>query len=286
MDREIAHIINLNDAYGKPLPYMNPEAVRMTEDGHIDQGAHHRAIAIARDLLRLGHWDGQQIIRIADPYKIFNSLDNYCTVAYEEEYGELVVRRADAPTPIEDIKTLTDVIEEDSPAYLTSAEALEQIAGDSFWESINHHAAQSAMDVSEEDEAWNAIKTTCRKGATAMFGLLPEMQARTVIDFYYDGEDESSGPYEMLLLLAVPFSTFQQEYALLTAQGYRFRSDVGSWDKMTCPHCGSQHGSSPIYQQRLNDEWVGLERSFNICLSCFYVTEWVQRHYPAAQGVA
>lgn len=276
MDREIAHVINLNDATGKPLPYMNPEAVRMTEDGHIDQGAHHRAIAIARDLLRLGHWDGQQIIRIADPYKIFNNLDNYCTVAYEDEYGELVVRHAEPPCPLSGIKTLTDVIEEDTPAYLISTESL--------WENINHHAAQSAMDVSEEDEAWNAISSQCRRGATVMFGLLPEMQARTVIYSYDDGEGEASGMYAMLLLAAIPFSTFQQEYALLTEQGYQFRSDVGSWNQ--CPACGSHHGSSPAYQQRLNDEWVGIERSFNICLSCFYVTEWVQRHYPAAQGAA
>jgi hypothetical protein len=88
-------VFNLADANGRPFPPMDSRKVLLTEDGLIDQGALHRAIAIARELCRMGRWDGQEFIRIADPYGIYNSLDQYVylvTVA-----GELTVRKALAP---------------------------------------------------------------------------------------------------------------------------------------------------------------------------------------------
>lgn len=95
--KKAAQIINLDDAEGKPLPSMHSSMVLLTEDGPTDQGALHRAIAIARDLVRLGHWDGRSEIRIADPYAIYNRVEHFVTVAYEPDYRALVVRKAEKP---------------------------------------------------------------------------------------------------------------------------------------------------------------------------------------------
>lgn len=92
-----ADVIDLNQAGGNPLVSINSQMVNMTFDGPTDEGARHRAIVIARDLCRLGHWDGKDPIRIADPYGIYNRVDQYVTIAYEAEYGEIVVRKAEKP---------------------------------------------------------------------------------------------------------------------------------------------------------------------------------------------
>lgn len=123
--------------------------------------------------------------------------------------------------------------------------------------------------------------------APAMCGILPEMQQRTVIDAYHDDGDDLDIPYTMMLLLAVPLSVFEKEYHALTQDGYQIRSDVGGWKNLHCPNCGCNIGTSPMYQQRSGEgKWLGIERSFNICLGCFHVTEWVQQRYPTVTGAA
>lgn len=92
-----ADVIDLNQAGGNPLVSINSQMVNMTFDGPTDAGALHRAIVIARDLCRLGHWDGKEPIRIADPYGIYNRVDQFVTCGYEAEYGEIVVRKAEKP---------------------------------------------------------------------------------------------------------------------------------------------------------------------------------------------
>lgn len=56
-------------------------------------------------------------------------------------------------------------ISDPTPDYLTSTDALEQIAGDSFWENINHQTAHNAMSLSAEDEEWSAYNSARRLSA-------------------------------------------------------------------------------------------------------------------------
>lgn len=57
----------------EPLGAINVDAVKI--DGHhLDRGAFHRAVAVARELCAAGLWDGTQTITIFDPYVTHNKV--------------------------------------------------------------------------------------------------------------------------------------------------------------------------------------------------------------------
>jgi hypothetical protein len=88
-------IIDLDTPGGSPLVSITAQSIFLTTDGRGDTGAFHRALVICRDLRRLGYWDGSAPIGVADAYAIYNSLDHRVSVAYEDDWKALVVRKAE-----------------------------------------------------------------------------------------------------------------------------------------------------------------------------------------------
>ncbi len=126
----------------------------------------------------------------------------------------------------------------------------------------------------------NEAKLLCiMSGAAVGHGILPEMQARDLNRFYHhtDTWGADSVSYLMMLLSPVPLSVFTAEYKLLTDQGYRIDSEDG-WGSESCPHCNGSIGTCPVYQHPTERDAY---RFFNICLSCFHVSEWLMWPLPS-----
>lgn len=94
-EERTAHIIDLDQPGGHPLPSLSASMVFLGDESVTDRGAYHRAIAIAYDLVRLSYWNGRTPLRVIDAYAIHAG--RCVTLSYDASYGEWIVRRAAAP---------------------------------------------------------------------------------------------------------------------------------------------------------------------------------------------
>lgn len=89
--------VNLNNASRQPVVAINPQSVRIFMTDNVQplnsvRTAKSIARLIATEIARLGCWDGQEIIRIPDPFGIHQRLNRWVTIT--RRGNELIVRQA------------------------------------------------------------------------------------------------------------------------------------------------------------------------------------------------